>query len=223
MGFLDSIKKWMDNAADTLSPKMPRVVPNRKDLDKWLEPLKQSKDEYDLQGRKLEAEQQDGEREEEQAAMEMKEDKRYYGEAYLVNLKMRKPKLNDIVLVPRKEDGKWVAASVEEVDPKSGAVRCRMEWHSDFVFYKYNEELVGTARKPKDPKTLQWGDKVLVCDDLKDEPEEAIFLGFNEEGESDLRWLTLSSAKKCLESFRNGKWLSFGHWKYMWLADKPEK
>ena len=149
--------------------------------------------------------------------MPMKKDVHYYGEAYLLNHYARTPEVNDVVAV-RNEDGIWIASTVQGIEGSS--VWCEGDWHEEHLPYRFNEELVGTARTPKNPASLRWGDKVWVADDLKDKPELAIFLGFNPDGESDLRWLTFSSEKTCLEAFNNHTWPSSGgHWKYMWMAE----
>lgn len=149
----------------------------------------------------------------------MEKDIHYFGEAYLTGQYERLPEQNSVVVVRREADGVWLASTVEEVDAENRRVRCGNVWHSEFLPYRLNEELVGTSLKPKNPRDLRWGLKVWVKDDLKDEAEEAIFLGFNPEGESDLRWMTLSSAKMTLEAFAHSKWPSFGHWKYMRVAE----
>lgn len=149
----------------------------------------------------------------------MEKDVHYFGEAYLAGQYERLPEQNSVVVVRRESDGVWLASTVEEVDAENRRVRCGNVWHSEFLPYRLNEELVGTTLKPKNPRDLRWGLKVWVKDDLKDEAEEAIFLGFNPEGESDMRWLTLSSAKMTLEAFACSKWPSFGHWKYMRVAE----
>lgn len=141
----------------------------------------------------------------------------YFGEAYLLNHYTKTPKVNDVVVV-KNDDGIWIASTVQGVE--GNAVWCEGDWNEEHLPYRFNEELVGTAKAPKDPSTLRWGDKVWVADDLKDDPELAIFIGFNQGGESDLRWLTLSSAKQCLKAFSDqNKWPPFGHWKYMWMAE----
>ena len=152
--------------------------------------------------------------------MPMEKDVHYYGEAYILNHYARTPEVNDVVVV-KNDDGIWIASTVQGIE--GSAVWCEGDWHEEHLPYQFNEELVGTARNPKDPSTLRWGDKVWVADDLKDDPELSIFIGFNPNGESDLRWLTLSSAEHCLESFSDQKkWPPFGHWKYMWRADGDE-
>lgn len=149
--------------------------------------------------------------------MPTKKDVHYYGEAYLLNHYAKAPKVNDVVTV-KNDDGIWIASTVQGIE--GSAVWCEGDWHEEHLPYRFNEELVGTARTPKDPASLRWGDKVWVADDLKDKPELAIFIGFNQDGESDLRWLTLSSAKQCLKAFSDqNKWPPFGHWKYMWMAE----
>ena len=149
--------------------------------------------------------------------MPMKKDVHYYGEAYLLNHYAKAPKVNDVVVV-RNEDGIWIASTVQGIEGSS--VWCEGDWHEEHLPYRFNEELVGTARIPKDPASLRWGDKVWVADDLKDKPELSIFIGFNQDGESDLRWLTLSSKENCLKAFSDQKkWPPFGHWKYMWMAE----
>ena len=149
--------------------------------------------------------------------MPVKKDVHYYGEVYLLNHYARTPEVNDVVAV-KNDDGIWIASTVQGVE--GSAVWCEGDWHEEHLPYRFNEELIGTARKPKDPASLRWGDKVWVCDDLNDEPELVIFLGFNPDGESDLRWLTFSSEKACLEAFNNHTWPSGGgHWKYMWMAE----
>lgn len=152
--------------------------------------------------------------------MPTEKDVHYYGEAYLLNQYAKAPEVNDVVVV-RNEDGIWTASTVQGIEGSS--VWCEGDWHEEHLPYRFNEELVGTARNPKDPASLRWGDKVWVADDLKDDPELAIFIGFNPNGESELRWLTLSSAERCLEAFSDQKkWPPFGHWKYMWRADGDE-
>ena len=147
----------------------------------------------------------------------MKKDVHYYGEAYLLNHYSKAPEVNDVVAV-KNEDGIWIASTVQGIE--GSAVWCEGDWHEEHLPYRYNEELVGTAKTPKDPASLRWGDKVWVADDLKDDPELAIFIGFNPDGENDLRWLTFSSEKTCLEAFNNHTWPSAGgHWKYMWMAE----
>lgn len=147
----------------------------------------------------------------------MKKDVHYYGEAYLLNHYAKTPEVNDVVVV-RKDNGIWIVSTVQAVE--GNAVWCEDDWHEEHIPYRFNEELVGTAKTPKNPMTLRWGDKVWVADDLNDKPELSIFIGFNSDGESDLRWLTLSSAENCLESFSDQKkWPPFGHWKYMWMAE----
>ena len=153
--------------------------------------------------------------------MPMKKDVHYYGEAYLLNHYAKAPKVNDVVVV-RNEDGIWIASTVQGIEGSS--VWCEGDWHEEHLPYRFNEELVGTARIPKDPASLRWGDKVWVADDLKDKPELSIFIGFNSGGESDLRWLTLSSKENCLKAFSDQKkWPPFGHWKYMWMAEDNAK
>ena len=147
-------------------------------------------------------------------------DVHYFGEAYLIGHYERMPAVNSVVVVRREADGVWIASTVEEADAENRRVRCGDVWHSEFLPYRFNEELVGTTLKPKNPRDLRWGLKVWVKDDLKDEAEEAIFLGFTSEGESDLRWLTLSSPELTMEAFANSKWPSFGHWKYMRIAEE---
>ena len=149
--------------------------------------------------------------------MPAEKDVHYYGEAYLLNHYARTPEVNDVVVV-KNDDGIWIASTVQGVE--GSAVWCEGDWQEEHLPYRFNEELVGTAKTPKDPSTLRWGDKVWVADDLKDKPELSIFIGFNQDGESDLRWLTLSSAKNCLEAFsKSNKWPPFGHWKYMWMVE----
>lgn len=149
----------------------------------------------------------------------VEKDARYFGEAFLVDHYERMPEVNSVVLVRRETDGVWLASTVEEADAEARKVRCGSEWHSEFVPYRFNEELVGTSGKPKNPRELNWGIKVWVKDDLKDKAEEAVFIGFNPNGESDLRWMTLCSAESCLRAFADEKWPPFGHWKYMRLAE----
>ena len=149
---------------------------------------------------------------------EIKKDQHYFGEAYLLKHWTRTPQVNDIVVVKRKDNGLWIASTVQAVE--GNAVWCEGDWYEEHIPYRFNEELVGTAKTPKDPASLRWGDKVWVADNLNDKPELSIFIGFNPDGESDLRWLTLSSAENCLESFSDQKkWPPFGHWKYMWMAE----
>ncbi len=142
----------------------------------------------------------------------------YFGEAYLLKHWNKAPEVNDIVLIKKKDNGIWMAATVQAVE--NNAVWCEGDWHEEHLPYRFNEELVGTTKTPKDPASLRWGDKVWVVDDLNDNPELSIFIGFNSDGESDLRWLTLSSEETCLEAFSDQKkWPPFGHWKYMWMAE----
>lgn len=150
------------------------------------------------------------------------DDVHYFGESFLIRHFEQMPEVNSVAVVKREQDGVWLAATVEETDKENGKIRCGDVWHSEFLPYRYNEELVGTTMKPKNPRELRWGLKVWVKDDLKDEAEEAIFLGFNPNGESDLRWLTLSSSKITLEAFASNKWPSFGHWKYMRVAEEQQ-
>lgn len=150
---------------------------------------------------------------------DVKDDVRYFGEDFLIRHFEQMPEVNSVAVVKREQDGVWLAATVEETDKENRKIRCGDVWHSEFLPYRFNEELVGTTLKPKNPRELRWGLRIWVKDDLKDEAEEAIFLGFNPEGESDLRWLTLSSSKMTLEAFASNKWPSFGHWKYMRVAE----
>ena len=144
-------------------------------------------------------------------------DVHYFGEAYLLKHWNKAPEVNDIVLIRKKDNGIWMAATVQAVE--NNAVWCEGDWHEEHLPYRFNEELVGTTKIPKDPAALRWGDKVWVVDNLEDIPEKSIFIGFNPDGESDLRWLTLSSAQNCLEAFSSKKWPSYGHWKYMWPVE----
>lgn len=220
MGFFGKIKEIAIGVKDAIQPK---TILDYLWTDEWLSMLKKAKDECDLQGRKFDSMQKDAANAgEAESKPEMKKDVRYYGEAYLVNFSRHKPKVNELVLVPRKGDGIWTVASIEEVDAESGRIRCGSEWHDNFVFYRYNEELVGTARRPKRPESLRYGDRVLVCDDLDAEPEVAIFIGFNKAVEINLKWITVSSEKYCLELLSNGQSPSFGHWQYMWLPEEGD-
>ena len=213
MGFFGKIKEMAICVKDAIQPK---TILDYMWTDEWLSTLKKAKDEYDLQGRKFDSPQEDAE------SGNMEKDLRYYGEAYLVNFSRHRPKVNELVLVPRKSDGIWLAASIEEVDPESGRIRCGSEWHDNFVFYRYNEELVGTARKPKNPKNLRYGDRVLVCDDLNDEPKTAVFIGFEKNFEVRMNWITLASEEYCLELLSKGQLPTFGSWKYMWLPEEGD-
>lgn len=213
MGFFGKIKEIAIGVKDAIQPK---TILDYVWTDEWLSMLKKAKDEYDLQGRKFDSPQEDAE------SGNMEKDLRYYGEAYLVNFSRHKPKVNELVLVPRKSDGIWLAASIEEADPESGRIRCGAEWHCDFVFYRYNEELVGTARKPKNPENLRYGDRVLVCDDLNDEPKTAVFVGFEKNIEVGMNWITLASEEYCLELLSKGQLPTFGSWKYMWLPEEGD-
>ena len=220
MGFFGKIKEMAIGVKDAIQPK---AILDYVWIDEWLSMLKKAKDECDLQGRKFDSPQEDAANAgEAESKPEMKKDVRYYGEAYLVNFSRHRPKVNELVLVPRKSDGIWLAASIEEADPESGRIRCGSEWHDNFVFYRYNEELVGTARKPKNPENLRYGDRVLVCDDLNDEPKTAVFVGFEKNIEIGMNWITLASERNCLESLSNGQLPSFGSWKYMWLPEEGD-
>ena len=213
MGFFGKIKEMAIGVKDAIQPK---TILDYVWTDEWLSMLKKAKDECDLQGRKFDSPQEDAE------SGNMEKDLRYYGGAYLVNFSRHRPKVNELVLVPRKSDGIWLAASIEEVDAESGRIRCGAEWHDNFVFYRYNEELVGTARKPKNPENLRYGDRVLVCDDLNDEPKTAVFIGFEKNIEVGMNWITLASEEYCLELLSKGQLPTFGSWKYMWLPEEGD-
>ena len=144
---------------------------------------------------------------------------KYFGEEFLKSYQKTLPNVNEIILYFDNEAKVWCAASVNEVDKELRRVRCGERWHEDFVRYMYNEELLGTARKAKDLSKLEWGDLVWVCDNLNDEPDLAVFLGFFETNHTELKWLTISR-DTCLEYFNKEKTPPFGSWKYMWMAEK---
>lgn len=114
----------------------------------------------------------------------------------------------------KQDDRKWVAASFDRMKESGGRklYLCSGVWYLECIPYHLNEELLATKDDPKDLMQISWGMDCLVADDLSEEWQEALLVGFDKT--SAYPWIALqkTAIEQNLELQRP---VPFSEWRYL--------
>ena len=114
----------------------------------------------------------------------------------------------------KQDDKKWVAASFDRMKENGGRklYLCSGVWYLQCIPYHLNEEILATEDNPKDLTHLSWGMDCLVADDLSEEWQEALLVGFDKT--SAYPWIALqkTAIEQNLELQRP---VPFSEWRYL--------